>query len=191
MIIWTVPDVLSAAECDALIARIEALGPQPAPITTARGFVMAPSVRNNDRVMFDDASLAAKLFARIRRTLPPELEGRVPVGANERLRCYRYREGQRFRPHFDGAFRRDDHEESALTLMVYLNDGFAGGETAFLDHERVVVPRRGLALLFTHLVLHEGREVTHGVKYALRSDVMYRDPAPAHRGFAEGAVATG
>jgi predicted 2-oxoglutarate/Fe(II)-dependent dioxygenase YbiX len=175
MQIWTVGDVLSPSECDALIQRIEALGPAPAPITTARGFVMAPSVRNNDRVMFDDVALAAKLFERIRPTLPRELEGRAPVSANERMRCYRYRAGQRFRPHFDGAFRRDVHEESALTLMVYLNEGFAGGETAFLDHERIIVPRRGMALLFEHLVLHEGCEVKRGVKYALRSDVMFAD----------------
>jgi predicted 2-oxoglutarate/Fe(II)-dependent dioxygenase YbiX len=171
-LVWTVPDVLNEAECDALIDRVEALGPSPAPITTARGFVMASEVRNNERVMFDDVGLAERLFERVRRTLP-DLDGRVPVGANERMRCYRYKRGQRFRPHFDGSFRRTADEESALTLMVYLNEGFVGGETAFLDLERTVTPRRGMALLFEHGVLHEGCEVQRGVKYALRSDVMY------------------
>jgi prolyl 4-hydroxylase len=186
--VWTILEVLSEAECDALIRRVDALKPEAAPVTTSRGMVMMPSVRNNERVMFDDAQLAATLFERVRETLPRDIDGRAPVGANERLRCYRYQEGQRFKPHFDGAFTRSAHEKSEVTLMVYLNDGFEGGETAFLDLEQRVVPRRGMALLFTHCVLHEGCEVTRGVKYVVRSDVMYRErverlrAVPAKRG---------
>ena len=71
-------------------------------------------------------------------------------GANERLRCYRYAPGQRFAPHHDGSFFRSDDERSLLTFMIYLNEGFEGGETALLDLERVIVPRTGMALLFQH-----------------------------------------
>lgn len=35
-------------------------------------------------------------------------------------------------------------------------------------------PRTGTALLFQHLLVHEGCVVRTGVKYVLRSDVMYR-----------------
>jgi hypothetical protein len=59
--------------------------------------------------------------------------------------------------------------------MVYLNDGFGGGATKFLDYEIDVVPKAGMALLFQHRILHEGAIVTSGVKYVLRSDVMYGD----------------
>jgi hypothetical protein len=177
--VWTIADVLSPAECEALIHRIEEGKPAAAPVTTSRGFVMMPQVRNNDRVMFDDTGLAAALFERVRHSLPRDIDGRAPVGANERLRCYRYAKGQRFKPHFDGAFTRSATESSELTLMVYLNDGFVGGETAFLDLEQVVTPKRGMALLFTHRILHEGCEVLNGLKYVLRSDVMYADtPTP-------------
>ena len=31
-----------------------------------------------------------------------------------------------------------------------------------------------MALLFQHRLLHEGAEVTAGVKYVVRSDIMYR-----------------
>jgi prolyl 4-hydroxylase len=96
------------------------------------------------------------------------------VGANERLRCYRYAPGQRFKPHFDGSFARDHDERSLLTFMVYLNDDFEGGETALLDLDQMVAPKTGSALLFQHPILHEGCTVTRGVKYALRSDIMYR-----------------
>ena len=74
----------------------------------------------------------------------------------------------------DGAFVRDEREESLLTFMVYLNEGFAGGDTRFYDYDVSVTPRTGMALLFQHFTLHEGCSVTAGVKYALRTDVMYR-----------------
>ena len=171
--IKTIDAVLTQEECAGLIARIEALGPADAPITTSGGFVMRPDLRNNTRVMFDDVPLATALFDKVRAVIPAELEGMRPVGANERLRCYRYAPGQYFKPHFDGAFVRGPAERSLLTLMVYLNDPVAGGETHFPDCEVTVAPRAGMALLFDHHLLHESRTLRAGVKYAVRSDVMF------------------
>jgi predicted 2-oxoglutarate/Fe(II)-dependent dioxygenase YbiX len=170
---WTIDDVLTRAECAAEIERIEALGPTVAPITTGRGFELRPDLRNNTRVMFDDAPLAQRLFEAVRSTLPA-LPGRTPVGANERLRCYRYEAGQYFAPHFDGAFMRSRQERSLLTFIVYLNECEAGGETGLLDLDCAVAPKAGRALLFNHHLLHEGARVHRGLKYALRSDLMYR-----------------
>lgn len=178
---FTVDDVLSPAECDALIARIEAAGPEIAPITRAEGAVVDLGTRNNSRVMFDDPALAALLFERVQDRVPPEISRSRVVGANERLRCYRYERGQRFAPHYDGWFARSADERSYLTFMVYLNDGFSGGDTALLDLGVTVTPKRGSALFFQHAILHEGCEVTGGVKYAVRSDIMYRR-APALAG---------
>jgi prolyl 4-hydroxylase len=172
-LVFTVPDVLSRDECAGMIARIEALVPTDAPITTSRGFVMRPDIRNNKRVVFDDVPLAAQLFQRIAGAVPPSICGMRPVGANERFRAYRYEVGHRFAPHYDGAFERNACERSHLTFMIYLNDGFAGGHTRFHDFDIDVTPRAGLALLFQHFVLHEGCVVTEGTKYALRSDVMF------------------
>ena len=78
-----------------------------------------------------------------------------------------------YRPRIVGA--GEPGERSLLTLMVYLNEDFEGGETAFLELDQVIVPRRGMALLFQHMVLHEGREVRAGTKYVLRTDVFYRE----------------
>ena len=91
-----------------------------------------------------------------------------------RLRCYRYAPGQFFAPHFDGSFVRGPAERSLLTLMVYLNEPPEGGETHFVDAEVTVKPRAGLALLFDHHLLHESRTLRAGLKYAVRSDVMFR-----------------
>jgi predicted 2-oxoglutarate/Fe(II)-dependent dioxygenase YbiX len=174
-LVFTIPDVMTADECAGLVARIDALGPTDAPITTSRGFVMRPEIRNNRRVIIEDVELARELFERVRGSVPANLFGRHAVGANERFRCYRYEIGQRFAPHYDGAYGRNELERSELTFMVYLNDGFRGGTTRFHDFDIDVVPRAGSALLFQHRLLHEGCEVTSGVKYVLRSDIMYRD----------------
>jgi hypothetical protein len=172
---WTVDGVLTRDECDALIERIEAAGCTPAPITTGDGFVMRPDIRNNTRVIFDDTRLAAELFARVRDRVPRVRSGRQLVGANERLRCYRYEPGQYFAPHRDGAFVRNSTERSLLTFMVYLNEDFVGGATRFYELDECVAPRVGMGLFFDHALLHEGCNVESGVKYVVRSDVMYRN----------------
>ena len=171
-LVFTIADVFGPAECEAAIARAEQSGFDAA-ATTGAGLVTRPESRNTDRAMFDDVELAAELFSRIRDMLPRRLCGRRPAGVNERFRCYRNTPGQRYTPHNDGAFQRSASERSELSLMVYLNDSFTGGQTAFHDFDVDVAPRRGMALLFQHEVLHSGSAVESGIKYMLRSDVMY------------------
>jgi prolyl 4-hydroxylase len=176
-LVWTVEAFLTPAECTSLIERFEALGCGPAPISTGSGFRMEPDVRNNSRVIFDDPPLADDLDRKVRPHVPSRMFGVMAPAAicvNERFRGYRYEPSQRFASHFDGSFRRNEQEESTLTFMIYLNEGFAGGQTRFEDFGVDVVPRTGLALFFQHRLRHEGSRVESGVKYVLRSDVMYR-----------------
>jgi prolyl 4-hydroxylase len=182
-----VHDFLDLDACAALKARIAAYGPQAAPVSMAHGAVMRPEIRNNDRVIFDDVDLAASLFERARPFLPSTLQGDEgprstgrrgaawqAIGWNERFRGYRYRKGQRFAPHHDGCFQRSRDEVSALTVLLYLDDGCVGGETNLLDWGVQVRPTTGTLFVFDHYVLHEGAVVTAGEKSVLRSDVMYR-----------------
>src|ERR1044071_530990 len=101
--------------------------------------------------------------------------GRRPDGGNARFRRPRLTPGQQIKGRYGGAFPRPPRQPSDLPLMIYLTDGFTGGGTSFLDFDVDVAPRRGMALLFQHEVLHEGCAVESGVKYVLRSDVMYAD----------------
>jgi prolyl 4-hydroxylase len=172
--------VLTPDECLALIARIDSLNPELATINTASGARVRTDVRNNERVIFDDQELADKLLARVRPKAPKEIYGMVLVGANERFRCYRYQPSMRFAPHLDGAFYRNDNEFSCYTFMVYLNAEFEGGNTTFFTVPEVAIkPETGKGLLFQHPILHEGSVVTSGVKYVVRTDLMYRKPEAA------------
>jgi prolyl 4-hydroxylase len=177
--VFVIRDFLSQAECLGLIRRSESLAWEAG---TVAGAVVG-EVRNNDRVLFDDAPLAGDLFCRARPFLPGEIDDLALVGLNERWRFYRYRPGQTFKPHRDGMYRRMDRwEESRLTFMVYLNDPEAGGQTRFFGGMEEafrrqpylsVPPRAGTALVFTHRIWHEGAVVESGEKYVLRTDVMY------------------
>lgn len=182
-------DFLSPAECRALIERAEQTG------FRAASDDYPPSYRNNDRLVIDDASLAARLFERLAEHAPrvlraddtsPAHERFVLTRLNERVRFCRYRAGQQFTIHQDGVYHADELHESRLTFMIYLTDGddFGGGDTLFyargptaLGAPTVVArvrPRIGSLILFDHGVWHAGEPVTHGQKHVVRSDVIYR-----------------
>ena len=169
--ISTLDDVLSRPECDALLRLAADTGYTAAPITTAVGFVMRPDIRNNTRVILDDPDRARWLWDRLAPTVCrtcPEA-----VGLNERFRFYRYQPGQFFNWHFDGAYRRNAREWSALTVLVYLDGDCEGGSTD-LEGAASVVPKSGRVLVFPHGIRHRGAPVTAGVKHVMRTDVMVR-----------------
>lgn len=178
--IFTIANILSPAECSEYITFSENIGFTEASITTLRGFEMRPDIRNNQRVILDDPDRALHLWQRVSAYVPSTIGKWRSIGLNERFRFYRYDPGQQFAIHHDGSYRRRNGEESLLTFMIYLNEGFEGGETRFSlpyyytnNRDLSVVPETGMALCFVHELAHEGATVIRGRKYVLRSDVMY------------------
>lgn len=180
--VFTVDGFLAPEECDDFIRQSESTGYSNAPITTSRGPVLRPQIRNNSRVMVDDNSLADRLWRLVSSEALVALRSEVqmpfpnksrwePAGLNERFRFYRYTQGQQFDWHYDGPYERPNGEASWVTLLVYLNDDFEGGETRFEDC--VVKPEKGMALFFVHQIHHKGEKIASGRKYVLRTDVMY------------------
>lgn len=176
-LVWTVDDALPASECDAYVQKMRARRAE-AEVAPIVGHDGRPEVdletRNNTRFMWDDEAEANALLARVARTVPARLSGKSLVGANPRLRLYRYEPGQKHGVHWDTVVELPGGVESMLTLVFYLNDDFRGGATDFPELKRVIVPSRGRALLFQHRILHEATSVVEGEKYVLRTDVLYR-----------------
>lgn len=171
--VFVIHGLLTPAECEALIARSEALGYEAAAV----GGEAVPQLRNNGRVFLEDAELAADLWRRAAPFVAPAPDGATAGGLHERFRFYRYETAEQFGLHMDGSVRRGDAEESRQTFMVYLSDVEAGGETNFYRAGGVlqlaVRPAPGKALVFAHERLHEGAAVRAGRKYVLRTDVLY------------------
>ncbi|KAF2657633.1 hypothetical protein K491DRAFT_594626 [Lophiostoma macrostomum CBS 122681] len=80
----------------------------------------------------------------------------------------------------------DGRERSYITVLLFLNDQaiapgeseFVGGAITFhsqdMESKLDIAPKTGRLLLFEqeHL-LHSGQQVSKGVKYAMRTDLMY------------------
>ena len=175
--IFLVEDFLTRQECLENIVLSESVGYELAKVNTAAGSKVKTDVRNNNRAFYKNEELAQQLWAKIQPFAPAHLGNSEAIGLNELFRFYRYQRGHRFKGHFDESYIRNAQEASYYTFMVYLNDNFQGGDTTFRGLR--IRPRQGMALLFLHSLYHEGSEVTQGVKYVLRSDVMYRTTSPA------------
>lgn len=170
--VWIVNDFLSERECNEWIKFSESEGYEIAKIGQGRRQVLNTAIRNNDRVIYDDEDLSEEYFRKSYDFLIPELPISKVSGLNSRFRFYKYSVGQRFKQHQDGSYIKSINEWSEFTFMVYLNDDFQGGETKFI--RSIVRPKRGCLLLFKHELIHEGCPVLEGVKYVLRTDVMYK-----------------
>ena len=170
--VFAVEDFLTRQECLDTIVKSEGIGYELAKVNTASGAKVRTDIRNNSRAFYKSEELAQELWAKIQPFVLTPLAGSSAIGLNELFRFYRYQRGHQFKGHFDQSYIRNEREASYFTFMVYLNDNFQGGDTTF--QKLRVQPKQGMALLFLHDLYHEGSEVTQGVKYVLRSDVMYR-----------------
>jgi hypothetical protein len=190
--VYLLHGLMTRKECRRLVAAAEAIGFSHAGLAIGDDtYRVNLAVRNNLRVVFDAPPLAAGLWARARGLVEPYHEGAPVCALNDRFRVYRYEEGMRYFPHVDVRTAVPAGETRA-SLVIFLSDDFAGGSTRFFETKdraarrgegrgrkfdnRVrfaLRPEVGGAVVFDHLLLHEGEEVTRGVKYAVRSDVVY------------------
>ena len=93
------------------------------------------------------------------------------VAQGEPLQVLRYRPGQEYRTHIDAIPGLDN--QRAMTMLVYLNDDYDGGETRFVHCDLALRGGIGDGLLFRNIdaegrpdknAAHAGLPVTRGVK---------------------------
>jgi hypothetical protein len=181
--ILVVDDVLSPRECAAIVDSIEsrnAFAP-----STSRGPKFGEAWRQNGRFASESPAFANSLWKTVLERCggnPFDFDIDDAFGFNPNIRVYRYRgvEGDHFGPHVDERVRASGGL-SKFTALFYLSQPTEGGRTIFYDEhgeERCAIePSVGRALFFRHgadLPEHEGEEVRGGVKYVLRSDVLFK-----------------
>jgi len=189
--------LLSGGECTRLIEMLEASNRFCSADALAAKNDMIIWIAPDDMMaeLWERAAPAAKRYFRSSRKVPDL----APVGFNSYLRVYRYRPGQVFLTHRDRArpsaviaadgnsYTWNNHLYSQHTMLLYLNsarDGaFTGGSTTLMpdgvEGAKIRVnPPQGGALVFPHgkhelSILHAGERVHSGVKYVIRSDVLF------------------
>lgn len=179
--------VLTPAECAQVIADGEALG-FASKVSRRSG----PPIRDNDRALYDPGDvLAAALEQRLQAAVAWALAHALPPGwrvpadghfLNRRWRLNRYDTGEAFKPHFDSGHAFHEARRTLLSLIIYLNEDFEGGDTVFLDDEAPPVyvrPRTGAALVFPHFGPGSPLHATSPLravprpKYIARTDLIF------------------
>lgn len=75
-----------------------------------------------------------------------------------------YPEGGKFTPHSDANSLKPYR---ALSIVLYLNDGYEGGRTGFPERDYACTPKAGRVLVFPSQLLHGGEPVLAGEKYII------------------------
>lgn len=123
--------------------------------------------------VLDAPVLALRLFYRLFERLPCTRNGAELAGLKPLLRCVEYRRGEGTEQHRDPTRETIDGQRSQLSVVVFLNDAFAGGELEFPALGRVIPARAGRACVFTHDLEHVDRVVQRGRKFVLETEVFY------------------
>lgn len=170
---WRCLDFLDAANCDWLVAMIEA-NRRPSTLLSDTG---TSSNRTSDSCDMDRrADGVRQIDEYIAATL-----GIAPDNG-ETMQGQRYAPGQHFRAHHDYFHEGESYwprmratgGQRTWTAMIYLNDVEEGGATWFPQGGVRAVPRKGMALIWNNMAvdgspntatLHEGMPVVEGVKY--------------------------
>jgi prolyl 4-hydroxylase len=176
--------LLSAAECEALVAEARAS--------------MAPSLvideRNVDNTTHDTRTSSGTYFVPGASALADAVQRRImsviglPLDRAEPLQVLRYGPGDEYVAHFDYFADTADHDVDAppttvslygqrvATMICYLSEVEAGGATVFPEAGFEVRPLPGRAVYFTYLdadgavdpmSLHGGAPVEEGEKWIL------------------------
>lgn len=187
-------NVVSQVECQQLIGLTESLGYlQDAAVSLPR------SVRHNDSLTWvADQSTTDIIWQRCAALINRSLDnfnGKKALGLNARFRFYRYQQADYFSPHTDGSWPGSQvidrklvtnaYEDrwSQLTFLLFLSDDYEGGSTQFFIDANLSSPVNiktpvGGVLCFPHGLhpmhcLHSSEAVTSGIKYIIRSDVLF------------------
>ncbi|RJG53957.1 peptidyl prolyl 4-hydroxylase subunit alpha [Sphingobium terrigena] len=178
--IVALPGLLTAPECD-LLATLSDRRLRPALIfhEGQKRFIADP-VRDSDAAGFPIVSEWPAVHA-INRRLAAASGTAVEQG--ETLQVLRYRPGQQYRPHLDAVPGLTN--QRSLTLLIYLNDAYDGGETHFTRLPLTHRGRKGDGLLFANTLPdsrpdpmseHAGLPVQSGIKLIASRWIRQRPP---------------
>lgn len=167
--VWAFDRFASHAECLYLIEMAEPLLEQSVVVDPDTGQPRPHPIRTSEGAVFPWVSadlVITALNQRIAATSRSEAE------CGEPLQILRYRPGQEYRPHLDALPTGEN--QRVLTMLVYLNEGYEGGETFFTQTGLKFAGKKGDGLLFRNArsggspdpnAQHAGLPVVSGEKF--------------------------
>tara|TARA_Y100001970_G_C14080166_1_gene774247 strand:- start:138 stop:920 length:783 start_codon:yes stop_codon:yes gene_type:complete len=215
--IFSVDQILNNKECENIIQLCNDKGwKKSSPSGGGHGRTGKEDARTNSFCVFYDNKLAENIWNKISPFLNKDLSylgNNVYFNSNtkgsewkpsfiyDKIRIYKYEPKESFPEHLDYKVKRNikkgDEEvvqQSFLSVLIYLNDDFKGGETGYWpdhngihcrflrnvekqnckkDHQVLIKPKTGLCVIQDQNILHEGLPTTKGTKYLLRTDIIH------------------
>ncbi|ANH68223.1 2OG-Fe(II) oxygenase [Mitsuaria sp. 7] len=170
--------VFSAEECEEVIALARGRLRPSTLVDPRTGRDVVSGLRSSFGMFFRPAE--TPLIARLDRRIAEIMN--LPVSHGEGLQILHYPEGAGSAPHYDFLVPSNPANQASIarsgqrvsTLVTYLNDVPAGGETVFPAAGWAVSPQRGNAVYFEyansrgeldHASLHASSAVTRGEKW--------------------------
>lgn len=159
--------LFTPTECDYLLKVAEGLY-QPSMVYNAARQLVRDPIRTSDGAtlhwLVEDPAVHA-LLRRIGKATGTD------ASQGEASQVLRYQPGQEYKPHYD--YVRASDNQRIVTALVWLNEDYQGGETAFLRTGQKLRGRKGDALVFWNsledgsidpLTEHAGLPVQRGTK---------------------------
>lgn len=201
-LVWICEDFLTETQCDTIIANSEKAGFEHLEYRNSSrviGFdsncVLTDLITNNFNSEYLTQRLNKKpsspygFYSNYIKWNP------IEPNINKCFRINKYNESQEFKFHRDAQYTQSHLVKSSHSILIYLNDGFDGGETVFRfpkkqyvnpgltikqeleligsDYTDIVIqPKRGQMIIFDQRLLHAGQPVKSGTKYVLRTDLI-------------------
>jgi prolyl 4-hydroxylase len=165
------PALFSPAECTYLIETAASVLRPSVVVDPHTGEQVPNPVRTSQAAAFPFVDENPAIHALNRRLAAAS---GTDVRAGEPLQILRYAPGQQYREHSDALPGVAPSQQRVLTFLVYLDEDYEGGQTAFPALGIQVRGRRGDGLLFRNasqagvpdpLAVHSGLPVTSGVKH--------------------------
>ena len=177
---FIVNNFLDASVCDAIVNECEALPGQQHTVA-ALDDQAANAVQSSARVseMIDVRSITQDVNGLVQNTYANVVgpHFRSTIEWFEQPEILRYKPGGQYKPHADADNWFPETKnwkrviDRDLSILIYLNEGFSGGEIVFPNFGVTLQPTRGLLIAFPSdcRYLHTARPVTAQTRYALVS----------------------
>lgn len=147
---------LTEEECNLLIAMGESGSLNPGRLSNGKLGYRKAQVR-----WFESNTFISKIKEKVSELSNTNLE------QQERFHFVKYAINGEYKPHYDG-------KDRCKTALIYLNDGFKGGETYFPNIDRKIKPEIGKLIIWDNIdangdndkdSFHAGLPVEFGTKY--------------------------
>ena len=186
--IWEIPNFATPSECDNIIEEADKNGYQGSEVDDPGNSFTKSRTSSTAFMNAKNAKVGEIIGNRVRDIVGGEkLEG---------IQVQRYRNKEKYNPHYDTFDGKDGDEQRNWTAMLYLNTVNDGGGTYFPKIDLRIIPNKGSLILWNNLngtncreekTLHTGEPMGDGEKYIVtywfRKDGKMETMCPNINGF--------